>query len=809
MKLFNNGSPVEVTGALTETDDFEIVGTKETFRILSSGLYNDKALAIVRELSCNAYDAHVAADRKEVPFEIHLPTSFEPWFAIKDFGTGLSHDQIMGNKEKKIKGIYKTYFMSNKTQSNEYVGAFGLGSKSPFSYTEGFTVISRFDCREKIYSTYIQENGKPGILLQSDEWIDEDEPLFFLQTQTGLEINFPVKKYDIALFESAASRALEFFSPEPILNVGISIVKEKYQIKNDAWGLREGHAYHGNHSLRAIQGLVAYNVGIIDRSKLTKSAQEVAHLPLDLFFEIGQISPAASRESLSNDDRTILHIVGALDKVAEQFVERAKESFKEFKTKWEALAHLDVMTQTYGVGEFIRQAEKDGKFIGTYPNFTIDSTKLSINEFDYSSPVLYKFTENYKRKHDANKESLFHSKTKETKADAASMITKGVSSKDYYDTEISPYQYDLFVINDIKHGGEKYLHWHLQQGDNSFYPFPYIQSENYGRRKKSVYLISRISKDYTIERLISEAKKIVEKLGNPPIAYLSEFRDHYKAAIEAFNKPPVIPGSATVTPNREILWFDKNADMSRYNDGYERQGWKKAWKAQTALLPANRKFYVPLKSLKPADASFDFAESFKNFWLAAAEAQIGDLQQSDLIYGLQEQSNLRQQTDWIDFIPYVMNNLAILVTPAVELGMSLRLTKFNSHLDSTFAEFAANKLLLQDSPMQKFCDQLAKAEATKNYNVGLAKVIRRAIDLKKFTLTVAINFNEEYEKIKQVYPLIEQLDSYSYIDDPKIKAIQEYIQLIDEKNDKIATEEVVTLAMAVSQQQEEETINVN
>ena len=41
--------------------EFNIKRTSKAFQILSSGLYSNKILAIVRELSCNAWDAHVAA----------------------------------------------------------------------------------------------------------------------------------------------------------------------------------------------------------------------------------------------------------------------------------------------------------------------------------------------------------------------------------------------------------------------------------------------------------------------------------------------------------------------------------------------------------------------------------------------------------------------------------------------------------------------------------------------------------------------------------------------------------------------------
>jgi len=51
------------TSGLTQQESFQIKATGKAFKILSDGLYSDKPLAVVRELSCNAWDSHVAAGK--------------------------------------------------------------------------------------------------------------------------------------------------------------------------------------------------------------------------------------------------------------------------------------------------------------------------------------------------------------------------------------------------------------------------------------------------------------------------------------------------------------------------------------------------------------------------------------------------------------------------------------------------------------------------------------------------------------------------------------------------------------------------
>ena len=100
---------------------FKIVNNGKMFKLLSSQLYTNKQIAIVRELSCNALDAHTL-NKQTKPFELLIDYDN---FIIKDYGPGLSHEQMMI--------LYPSYGDSTKEESDEAVGGLGLGSKTPFS----------------------------------------------------------------------------------------------------------------------------------------------------------------------------------------------------------------------------------------------------------------------------------------------------------------------------------------------------------------------------------------------------------------------------------------------------------------------------------------------------------------------------------------------------------------------------------------------------------------------------------------------------------------------------------------------------
>jgi hypothetical protein len=93
---------------------FAMEATSEAFRILSSGLYSDKISAVLREVSCNALDAHVVAGTPDLPIEVQLPTVLDSTLRIRDYGPGLDELQMVD--------IYTRYFKSDKRESNDLIG---------------------------------------------------------------------------------------------------------------------------------------------------------------------------------------------------------------------------------------------------------------------------------------------------------------------------------------------------------------------------------------------------------------------------------------------------------------------------------------------------------------------------------------------------------------------------------------------------------------------------------------------------------------------------------------------------------------
>lgn len=330
MKVHTETAPVEKSGLTQQEQVFTIKATGKAFSILSSGLYSDKILAVVRELSCNAYDSHVAAGKADVPIEIKLPSSMDPTFHVKDFGTGLSHEQVLK--------LYTTYFDSTKQDSNDFIGALGLGSKSPFSYVSNFMVESRFDGIKNVYSCFINEEQLPSIVGLGAFDMEEGET-------TGMTIILSVKRDDHNKFYQAAKKALMYFNPKPhVIGTGsFETYDLKHTVTGSNWKIRQTDYYAYMNGPYVVQGFVAYPIDgtTIKEHGLTKTAAALAEIGIDFSVDIGDIEVAASREALQYDKRTVANLVNVFEQAALEIRQSFQESFDKCANLWEVGSLLE------------------------------------------------------------------------------------------------------------------------------------------------------------------------------------------------------------------------------------------------------------------------------------------------------------------------------------------------------------------------------------------------------------------------------------------------------------------------------------
>lgn len=177
---------------VSQQDDFithAVIGNQETvemgvsddaalMHILSSTLYTHPKLAVVREIICNGWDAHIAAGKTDTPLQITLTST---QLTVRDFGFGIAHAEIGP--------IYGIYGNSTKRGDSKSTGGFGLGSKAPFAYTDNFEVASHHLGVKTVYrvsKSSMEKGGKPSI-----------NKIVSLPTdETGIAVSFGIQVQD-------------------------------------------------------------------------------------------------------------------------------------------------------------------------------------------------------------------------------------------------------------------------------------------------------------------------------------------------------------------------------------------------------------------------------------------------------------------------------------------------------------------------------------------------------------------------------------------------------------------------------------
>lgn len=313
MKLAEKTGTVERGGDLKESV-FKIENNGVAFDILSNIIYTDIPRAIVRELSTNAFDAHVEAGHGDKPFNVHLPTYLEPWFEIRDFGTGLSQEDV----EK----TYTTFFASTRRSSNEFTGCLGLGSKSPFAYSQSFTVTSFYNGRAYLYNLFKNEQGLPSITKMAED--DTTEP-------NGLAIKISVRSGDHRTFIQAASKVYRHFKVKPnITGEKIDMAGSKPQIEGKNYGVFCNQ--NDRNGIHVVMGQVCYEVTQIDIQYHGFRGYDTLVV---LNANVGDCAITANREQLKMDDRTKNFISARLKTIIDEISAKMKAEMAAAKTTLE------------------------------------------------------------------------------------------------------------------------------------------------------------------------------------------------------------------------------------------------------------------------------------------------------------------------------------------------------------------------------------------------------------------------------------------------------------------------------------------
>lgn len=243
----------------------------EHIMMLLTDLYSDQILAVIREYSTNARDSHKEAGVTR-PIEVTLPNLMSPFFKVRDYGVGLSSDEVVN--------VYSKYGSSTKRESNDFNGMLGLGCKSALTYTNQFTVVSVKD-GEKI-TVVIARSGSVPTLEIVDKQAGVNEP-------NGVEIQVPVKPNDARSFEQKANHMYSFWADGSVLLNGKKPATINLKYVTPTIGTTQGIGHDV-----VVMGGVPYPV----ERRLFSGNRPYPQFDVVAFVNIGDVAFTPSREAL-------------------------------------------------------------------------------------------------------------------------------------------------------------------------------------------------------------------------------------------------------------------------------------------------------------------------------------------------------------------------------------------------------------------------------------------------------------------------------------------------------------------------------
>jgi hypothetical protein len=244
----------------------------------------------------------------------------------------------------RVYSLYTTYFGSSKAESNTQIGALGLGSKSPFAYTNSFTIETVCDGHKGLYTCYLNNEGLPQIA---------EVAAFETDEANGTIIRMPVQAEDIITFIHKAVALFWSFEVEPTIVRG----KRDYDnIKEDALGsvdvASEGDGWKlynkyprflskTSHSLFIKMGNIVYPVKdkLLAQNNLQNDAA-ILFLTRSSFIldcPIGTCDIAPSREEIDYDLDTIAYIHNRAKLIRTSFLQDINDQISKETNGWNAM----------------------------------------------------------------------------------------------------------------------------------------------------------------------------------------------------------------------------------------------------------------------------------------------------------------------------------------------------------------------------------------------------------------------------------------------------------------------------------------
>lgn len=377
-RLIKNSNTIEVEIGLNDT--------KKAIELLYSQ-YRFSIQTCVQELVSNAFDAMFEANKQDTPIQVQLPNELnDNTFFVRDFGNSMTDDTV--------KNVYMRVNASTKSKSNKVIGGFGIGSKTPWAYTDTFILTTFLD---NIETQYLLVKGRSTVSIIHKGKTNE---------VNGTKVTFQARSNDKEYFERAFKRIAICAKIKPLVNFKGSLDFDQTNVINNTISIVKSDMLD-NLGIYFNMGGVLYKT---NRHREYGDSYDTVYKALNsstliINIPIGSLSPLQTREGLFTDQeqghnnkimiKSVLkkvnvwldeYITNELNKCnsVESVIELHKNSLfkinKSFKIDGLSLQHRGIDLQTNGKISTITRNSKRSRYYGK--NLTARNDSNSFISYD-------------------------------------------------------------------------------------------------------------------------------------------------------------------------------------------------------------------------------------------------------------------------------------------------------------------------------------------------------------------------------------------------------------------------------------------
>lgn len=279
--------------------------------LLSSNLYSKPEESFIREIVCNAWDSHVEAGNTDTPVLVKLnyKNTYKGDVTIRDYGTGISPERF--------NEIYCCLGSSTKRDSNEYIGAFGIGRFSALACSNIVYISSYYEGKQYCY---VMNKANNKISIEEVFTIDTDQ-------HNGVEIS--VSDVDLCSCEAGLQQVVHI--PNLYVEGGKTIDFSKVRTRIGK--------YYSVCSFNSIYNILIGNVGYscsfdeireIAKDILNDKNRDLFNFifnygPIAIKFDIGELSVTPNRENIIWSERSKETFKNKLKYALDEILDRIDE----------------------------------------------------------------------------------------------------------------------------------------------------------------------------------------------------------------------------------------------------------------------------------------------------------------------------------------------------------------------------------------------------------------------------------------------------------------------------------------------------